>query len=373
VARSTLAILSTESLLDNLSVLEKMANPDPTNRPKCGVMAMVKANAYGHGLRSVALRLDHKVQSLGVASIDEATALRKAGVTGAITLMEGVFEEDELLLASCERLHVVFHDWWQIKALEKMSLPQPLTCWIKIDTGMGRLGFSMADANAAHNALSSNANVIKPIGILSHLACAEQKDHQLNQTQIKNFTDFIKDKDGPKSLCNSGATINFPQHAYDVVRCGLSVYGVSPNPRETGLDLNLKPVMTVQTRLISSRIFPKGHNVGYGNKFVCPNDMPVGIVAIGYGDGYPRTTRTGAPILVNNKICKIIGRVSMDMAAIDLSNAEDAKAGDPVTLWGQGLPIENLAEHTDNVAYDILTGVQNRVKFYWTRFSGLGF
>lgn len=359
MSRSAIAILSTENLQHNLQTLQSKA-------PDTEVIAMVKANAYGHGLRSVSLRLQNHIASLGVASIDEAQALRKAGVKCPITLCEGVFEPDELLAASCQRFHVVFHEENQIQWLESISLPLPLKAWLKVDTGMGRLGFTIDQAESAYQRLLQNPFIEKPLGIMSHLACSEIIDHPSNELQREAFSTFIKDKPGPKSFLNSGGIFNFPQDRFQTIRPGLALYGVSPLPGQTGLDLNLKPVMTLQTRLIAVKIHKKGSTIGYGARYECEEDMPVGVIAMGYGDGYPRTAQDGTPILVNGKRCQIVGRVSMDMATIDLRACPDAKVGDPVILWGEGLPIEEVATHTQNIPYDILTGIQSRVVFHWT-------
>jgi len=359
MSRAALAVLSTENLLHNLSVIKKRA-------PQAQVIAMIKANAYGHGLRSTALRLEKHVQSLGVASVDEAIALRKAGVKGAITLMEGVFEPDELLIAACEGFHVVFHEATQLAWLAKSALPLPLTAWLKIDTGMGRLGFTPDEAQAAYAQLSSNKQIKQPVGIMSHLACADDVANPLNQQQINNFNAFIQNIPGPKSFCNSAGIFAFEASQYDVVRPGLALYGVSPFADQSAADLNLKPVMTLQTRLMAVRMAPKGSSLGYGARFACPQDMPIGVIAMGYGDGYPRTARDGTPVLVNGVRCQIVGRVSMDMITIDLRPCPQAKVNDPVILWGNGLPLEDVARHTDQCPYDMLTAVQTRVKFQWT-------
>ena len=360
MSRTAIAILSTENLLHNLSVIKEKVKP-------AKIIAMVKANAYGHGIRSVALRLDKYVDMLGVASIDEALALRKIGVNVPIMLAEGVFEANELLVASTEKFHVVFHNELQVEWLEKTSLPLPLEAWIKINTGMGRLGFEMAQAKEFYLRLCASPCVAKPVRVMSHFACSDEVDHPLNQKQIQEFKNFTKDIEGEFSLCNSGGIFNFPDCHYDYVRPGIALYGISPFLGKSAQDLNLKPVMTLQTSLISSQIFKKGASVGYGARYRCSEDMPVGIIAFGYGDGYPITAQDGTPVLVNNIECSLIGRVSMDMIAVDLRNCPKAKIGDPVTLWGTGLPLEQVVKHTSNITWDLLTGVQNRVKFLWTR------
>lgn len=358
MSRAAIAILSTQNLLHNLGVIKRRA-------PNKKVIAMVKANAYGHGLRSVSLRLQPMVDSLGVASIDEALALRKVGITRPITLMEGVFEPNELVVASCQNFHVVFHDQEQLRWLESSQLPNPLTAWMKIDTGMGRLGFAIDQVEPIYNLLSKSSNISQPLGIMSHFACADEESHAMNTRQIEAFQ-RLGQFPGPKSFSNSAAIFNLPSQHYDVIRPGLALYGVSPISQISAEQLDLRPVMTLQTRLITIRNMRMGDYIGYGSRFMCPCDMPVGVIAMGYGDGYSRTTRDGAPILVNGKCCQVVGRVSMDMTMIDLRACKDAKVGDPVTLWGEGLPVEKVAAYTQHSPYDILCGVQMRVKFNWT-------
>jgi len=364
MSRAAIAVLSTENLLHNLSIIRQKA-------PNSQVIAMIKANAYGHGLRSVALRLEKYVYSLGVSSIDEALALRKVGVKAPITLVEGIFEPDELLAASCQNFEVVFHEKRQLEWLLQSVLPLPLKAWLKIDTGMGRLGFYPDDAKEAYQLLLNSQNVIKPINLFSHLACADNPEDPLNQQQLKLFKEFVNGMSGLKSLANSAGLFGCPETQYDIVRPGIALYGVSPFGHISGNNLGLKPVMTLQTGLIAVRNLKKGSTIGYGSRFTCPEDMPVGVIAMGYGDGYPRTAQDGTPILVNNVRCQIVGRVSMDMATIDLRNCPQAKSGDPVILWGENLLIEEVAKFTSHIPYDILCGIQSRVKFHWTMGKGV--
>ncbi len=361
MSRAAIAILSTENLIHNIQVIQRISNGKK-------IMGMIKANAYGHGLRSVASRLARFVDSLGVASIDEALAIRKVGIKVPITLIEGVFEPDELLIASSQRFHVVFHDETQLNWLEKCSLPLPLQAWLKIDSGMGRLGFSPERAKKAYDQLTQHPHILQPVGIMSHLACADEPGHPLNQIQMNTFKSFTENLPGPKSLANTAGIFCLPETHYDVIRPGISIYGISPIPGKTAQELGLRPVMSLQTRLIAVRPLNKGASIGYGSQFICPQDMPVGVVAMGYGDGYPRTARNGTPVLVNQVRCKIVGRVSMDMLTIDLTDCVSAKVGDSVILWGDQLPIEEVATYTNHIPYDLVTGVQQRVQFHWTFF-----
>jgi alanine racemase len=359
MGRSAIAILSTENLLHNLRVLKQRAG-------SAKVIAMVKANAYGHGIRSVALRLEGHADLLGVASIDEALILRQVGVGTPIILMQGVFERGELPVAAEHDFHVVFNNAAQLKWLGDLSLSRPLTAWIKINTGMGRLGFKMEDARCAYEMLFEDKNTLKPIKIMSHFACADEIDHPLNQMQIQNFKEFSANIQTELSLANSAAIFNFPQYSFDYVRPGIALYGVSPIKSKLAADYGLKPVMLLRTNLVSVQYLPKGSTVGYMASYTCPQDMFVGIAALGYGDGYPISAKTGTPVIVNDARCSLIGRISMDMMAVDLTNCPNAKLYDSVTLWGDNLPIEEVAKHTADITWSMLTGVQHRVKFTWT-------
>lgn len=353
------AILSETNLLHNLATIKNQA-------PNTKVIAMIKANAYGHGLRATALRIAKHVYSLGVASIEEALALRKINIKSKITLMSGVYEPNDLIVAAREEFEVIFHEQAQLDWLKETILPTQLTAWLKIDTGMGRLGFTLNKAQAAYDQLSQNPFIAQPIGILSHLACSDLVSHPLNKTQIACFAQFVKDKpNNPRSLCNSAAILTMPDQHYDIIRPGLALYGISPIDGITGASLNLKPVMTLKARLIAIKHVAKNSTLGYGARFTCPNDMIIGVISIGYGDGYPRSAQDGTPILINNQICPLVGRVSMDMITVNLTNCPGAQIGDIATLWGQGLPIETVAPYISQGTYDMLTAVQSRVKFYW--------
>ncbi len=340
MSRGAIAVLSSENLLHNLAQIKAAAPSKP-------LIAMVKANAFGHGIRSTSLRLERHVDNLGVASIGEALALRKIGIKCPITLMEGVFEPDELLIAACQQFHVVFHDSTQLEWLKGLSLPRPLVTWLKVDTGMGRLGFSIDDIPHALSVLKNCAFIQSPVGLMSHMGCADELDHPLNAAQLQAFAELAKGWEGPKSLANSAAIFAHPESHYDVIRPGICLYGVSPIKNKKACDFNLKPVMTLQTRLISVRKRPSKSFVGYG-------------------DGYLRSLPPHTPVLVNGKKCHLVGRISMDMAAIDLRSCPDAKVGDPVILWGEGLPIEDILEGSQIISNELLTSVQSRVTFHWT-------
>lgn len=363
MSRTAVAVLSTDHLLHNCKVIREKASSSK-------IIAMVKANAYGHGLRSVSLKLDPYVDMLGVASIDEALSLRKVGVKSPIILMQGVFEPSELLIAATEQFHIVVHSIRQAEWLEKIALPVTLSVWIKIDTGMGRLGFSPEDFDFVFAKLSNNHRIAS-IRILSHFACADEKDHPLNIQQNVTFEGLTLDKQNEKSLCNSAAIFNFEDCHYDWVRPGLALYGISPILGTKAAELGLKPVMTLQTNLIAVKSLKKGASIGYSATYTCSEDMEVGIATFGYGDGYPWAIPDGTPVLINGVKCPVIGRISMDMMAIDLRPCGSSNIDDSVTLWGEGLPLEEVASHIKMSPYAMLTAIQNRVRFLWTQEGSL--
>ncbi len=356
--RPSFARLSTQNLLHNLEVIQQQAG-------KSKLIVMIKANAYGHGLRSVAKRLNGKVALMGVASIDEALALRKAGVSNSILLTQGVFSPEELPIAAQQDFHVILHQPQHLEWLDTTTLPQPLHAWIKVNTGMSRLGFPPKDALKHYQALCEHPKLFPPLRILSHFACADEREHPLNYQQINAFDALVSQTHTEYSLCNSAALWHFPEKHYDYVRPGLALYGISPLPGHTANDLGLKPVMTLQSALIAIQHCHAQDPVGYSARFSCPQDMPIGIVTFGYGDGYPFTAKPGTPVLVGDTLCPLIGQLSMDMLTVDLRDHPNATVGEPVTLWGEGLPIERVAQHTQVTPWVMVTSVLNRVKFLW--------
>ncbi len=360
MSRTALAILSTENLLHNIATIR-------THASHSQIVAMVKANAYGHGLRSTSLRLQNHVDLLGVSSIDEALALRKVGVKIPILLAEGVFEPRELLIAAAEKFVVTFHTATQFEWLSTTLMPRPIDACLKIDTGVGRLGFSPEEAPHYYHLLHNTSSVKKPLTIMSHFACADLPDHPLNRTQQEKINALTVKMPAQYSVCNSAALFTMPTLHYDYVRPGLALYGISPFADRSAAALGLKPVMTMRSTLIAVTMKAKGSSLGYGTRYMCPEKMPVGVVAFGYGDGYPLSAKDGTPIMVNNKRCTIAGRVSMDMLMVDLRNCPDAQVGSQVTLWGEGLPLEEVVPHTHSIPWEILTSVQHRVQFLWTQ------
>jgi len=329
--------------------------------PGRSMIAMVKANAYGHGIVRVAHALQN-AEALGVASLEEGLILRESGISQPIVLMEGLFHADEIAEAEKNHFTLVVHHSAHVELLEKAKVKHPFTVWLKIDTGMHRLGIQPKHIETIYSRLKQIPSVKQPIGLMTHFAEADLPASLATQTQIKLFTESTQHLLGPRSLANSAAILSHPQSHGDWVRPGLMLYGASPLQDKQGSDHQLQPVMTLWSKLIAITYVPKGEKVGYGGTWVAPEDMHVGVVGVGYGDGYPQFAKNGTPVLVNGMECELVGRVSMDMLTVDLRNQPHAKIGDPVVLWGAGLPVERVARFSNTSAYEILTRMTPRPK-----------
>jgi alanine racemase len=286
--------------------------------------------------------------------------LRNAGIQTPIVLMEGLFTGDELQKAAHHHFTLVIHHEAQVEMLEKEQLTHPISVWLKMDTGMHRLGFPPEQFDTIYHRLQACPNVKKPMGLMSHFAVADS-DPDFTRKQIQTFLQATQHLAGPKSLANSAGILAFPESHCDWVRPGLILYGASPFADKTGLDYDLQPVMSLTSELIAVHPVARGERVGYGATWTAPTDCLVGVVGMGYGDGYPQFISNGTPILVNGVICPLAGRVSMDMLTVDLSDIPNARVGDPVVLWGKGLPVEGVAKNNGTSAYELLTRITQRV------------
>src|SRR3989344_524726 len=353
MSRPARALLDAGALKHNLQQVRLHAQ-------RSRVMAIVKANAYGHGLAWVARTLGESADAFGVSSIEEGLQLRAAGVTRPVCLLEGFFSADELPLLSKQRLEPVIHHDGQLRALEQASPLLRLTVWIKVDTGMHRLGFPPV---AVENIVKQlrNSRAVTGVRIMSHFARAEFPNDDVTRSQINDFAKLIRNLELETSLANSAGILAWPSSHFDWVRPGIMLYGASPLMYKDAATLDLKPVMTLESALIAVPPRKKGDAIGYGGDWRCPGDMPGGGAAIGYGDGYPRHAPPGTPVLVNGRRVPTVGRVSMDMITLDLRTQPQAKVGDPVVLWGQGLPVERVAQGAGTVSYELLCQVTERI------------
>lgn len=353
MSRPTTITIHLNALHHNLQRIKTLA-------PHSQVLAMVKSNAYGHGIKRIASALHH-ADALGVACIEEGMILRDAEIKKPIVLMEGLFSENELTLAANNHLTIIVHHADQVTMLEKNPQLTPLSIWLKIDTGMHRLGFQPSDVQNIYQRLLACSSVKKPIGFMTHFAKADSLDSPMTQTQIELFNNACKGLEGPKSLANSAGIIAWPSTHKDWVRPGIMLYGASPFIGCSGEEYGLKPVMSFGSRLIAIHRISQNECVGYGGHWTAPEDMLIGIVGAGYGDGYPRHAKNGTPILVNGIRCELVGRVAMDMLAVDLRNIPTANINDPVLLWGPSLPVEEIAHCSDTIGYELLTRITQRV------------
>jgi alanine racemase len=329
--------------------------------PHSRIMAVVKAHAYGHGLINAARALP-EADAFGVVSLDEAISLREAGFDRRIVLLEGLYAADEAGLAGGYRVDVVIHHAGQIGFLERARSGRPLDIWLKIDTGMHRLGFEPAVVPAVVERLR-RTGWVADIRFLSHFCCADDANADHTPRAHRLFLQAIEGLAGERSLANSAAVLAWPDTHLDWVRPGVMLYGSSPLPNASAENLGLQPVMTLGTQLIAVTQRRQGDLVGYGAVWECPEPMPVGIAAIGYGDGYPRHAPSGTPVLVNGRRAALAGRVSMDMIGIDLRGHPEARVGDPVILWGEGLPVDEVAAAAGTISYELFCGVSSRVVF----------
>lgn len=354
MSRPTFMMIDLAALQHNFDCVRRLTHDR-------SVIAMVKANAYGHGIERVAKSLS-KANAFGVASLEEGLLLREAGVKQPIVLMEGLFFADELPLASQYQLSVVVHHLPQLEYLEKANILNPISVWLKINTGMHRLGFCVEKVADVYQRLSALACVNKPIGLMTHFAKADDGSSDATTRQMALFHQTTQHLSGPRSLANSAGIIQWEESHADWVRPGLMLYGASPMVNKVGKEHGLKPVMTLSSRIIAITEVKKDEAVGYGGTWRAPYDTKVGIVGVGYGDGYPQFAKNGTPVLVNGKRSELVGRVSMDMLAVNLSNLPEAQIGDTVILWGDGLPVEDVALHNSTSAYEVLTRMTPRPK-----------
>jgi len=328
--------------------------------PQSRVVAVVKANAYGHGLLEAANHLQD-ADCYGVARLSEALTLRAGGIVKPIMLLEGFFTAEDLPEVVAHGLETAVHSIEQLEALEQARLSQPLTVWMKLDTGMHRLGVHPADAEAFYQRLCACVNVRQPVNIMSHFARADEPEEPATPEQLRCFQQFSHDKPGMKSIAASGGTLLWPDAHLDLVRPGIILYGVSPLNFADAAHFDLKPVMTLTSSLIAVREHAAGEPVGYGGTWCSERDTRLGVVAMGYGDGYPRSAPSGTPVLVNGRIVPIVGRVSMDMISVDLGPDAQDGVGDEVIFWGNGLPVEQIAAATGISQYELITQLTSRI------------
>lgn len=348
------AVLNLDAVQHNLAVVRHYA-------PAAKVMAVIKANGYGHGLLRIA-EAAKNVDGFAVARLEEAMQLREAGFQQRIVLLEGFSCAEELIAIAHYQLETVIHCVEQISLLEQCQATEKISVWLKLDSGMNRLGFKSTEFLSAHQRLKNCALLNPKINLMTHLANADDKNDAKTLAQIDLFKEVVSDLDGEWSIANSAGLLAWQESLTDWVRPGLMLYGISPFPEKTGAQLGLKPVMSLYSKLIAVKQINPGETVGYSGSWVCEKPTRLGVVAIGYGDGYPRYAKTGTPVLVNGLRVPLVGRVSMDMVTVDLNSQPEAKMGDSVTLWGMDLPVEEIALNSDTIPYTLVCGITQRVQ-----------
>lgn len=354
--RTATAVIDIKALVSNYNSIKLLA-------PNTNILAVLKANAYGHGLIRIAKNLP-EADAFGVARIDEALELRAGGITKPIVLLEGFFTEEDLPIIAVNNFETIIHSKEQLTVLEKSQIDTPISVWLKIDTGMHRLGVSPEEFKQFYQQLISCENVKKNIRLMSHFGCADDVENNNTSKQIALFNELTVDTLQEKSFANSAAICNFPESHYQWVRPGLMLYGVSPLDNNLTLSCNAKldPVMTLYSSIIAIRDINAGESVGYGAAWVSKHDTKIAVVAIGYGDGYPRHASNGTPVLINNRIVPLVGRVSMDMITVDLGKNATDNVGDYVELWGKNLSVSRIAKAANTISYELLCNITRRVK-----------
>ena len=353
MSRLIRAVIDTNALRHNLSVIRARAGG-------ARIIAVVKANAYGHGLVSTALALEG-ADAFAVARLEEGLALRAAGLTARILLLEGVFTDAQLEDAAYERLDLVIHCTRQIELLERSGDARRLALWLKIDSGMNRLGFACGEFAAALERIRRLTPAPREVRLLTHLACANERDDRMTSSQVARFREATQGLDYEVSIANSAGLFGAVPLGCHWVRPGIALYGASPFEDCTAGSLGLKPAMTLMSSVIAVRRVPRGEAVGYGAAWVASRDSVIAIVAAGYGDGVHRSLRNGTPVLIGGERAPLAGRVSMDMLAVDVTALPPVPLGAPVVLWGEALPVEEVARHAGTIAYELLCSVSQRV------------
>lgn len=363
------ATISGSALRHNFQLIKSLA-------PNSKLCAVVKANAYGQGLRFVTKSLEDMADAFGVARIKEALSIQESGFAGKIVLLEGFFDREELLKTLSRRFDTVIHCIEQLELLEevakewqaeqekgfwkrKTKIYFPVTVWLKIDTGMHRLGVHPEQVDMFYQRLKA-CPLVQDVTFISHFNRADELEAGYTEKQIAIFEQATQPYSAQRSISASSGILYWKQAHYDWVRPGIIMHGISPH-NEPIAELGFKPVITLSSSLIAVRTHKAGEPAGYGAGWVSPRDTKIGVVAIGYGDGYPRNAPEGTPVYINGRKVPIVGRVSMDMMTVDLGPDSQEKVGDEVILWGKELLIEEVASSIGVISYELVTKLTPRV------------
>lgn len=347
--RPARALINLQALRHNYQLARKLCADK--------ALAVVKADAYGHGAVACAQALHDIADGFAVSCLEEALELRAAGITLPIVLLEGFFEKEELAQIIENNLWCVVHSAWQLEAIELAVLLEPLTVWLKMDSGMHRVGFAPDEYQSVWQRLQASDNVTSVV-LMTHFARADELDSAGTQQQFQIFKQVTAGIQAPISLCNSPALLAWPDIRSDWSRPGIILYGGQPVAGQRLGAEQFQSVMTLESKIIAVRELAIGEPIGYGASFIASKPMRVGIVAIGYADGYPRHAPSGTPIAVDGSITQLLGRVSMDMLAVDLTRLADAGVGSRVELWGNSVSIDQVATYAGTISYELLCNVK---------------
>jgi len=353
MARPAQAVINLKALRHNFQLAASLCAPGLA-------LAVVKANAYGHGAVPVARALADLAPAFGVACIEEALELRAAGIENPILLLEGIFSADEVCVASENDFWLMLENDQQFSALENATVTQALVVWLKVDTGMHRLGLPVESLVPAYRRMQACKNVDKTIVVATHFACGDDLESDMTSQQIACLREAAGDLGAPLSLANSPGVLAWPQAIADWNRPGFMLYGNSPFTAAQPEADKLQAVMTLKSAIISLRNVAAGECVGYAASWAATRASKIATVAMGYGDGYPRQAPSGTPVLVNGQRVSLVGRVSMDMITVDVTDLESVAIGDEVIFWGESLSANEIAEHAGTIGYEVLTRMPMR-------------
>ncbi|NBA94398.1 alanine racemase [Pseudomonas sp. R5(2019)] len=353
--RPARALIDLEALRHNYRLARELSGAK--------ALAVIKADAYGHGAVHCAQALEPEADGFAVACIEEALELRAAGIKAPVLLLEGFFEAAELELIVEHDFWCVVHSLWQLEAIEQASLRKPLTVWLKLDSGMHRVGLHPKDYQAGYQRLLASGKVAK-IVLMSHFARADELNCNTSNDQVAVFEAARQGLVAEVSLRNSPAVLGWPNIPSDWVRPGIMLYGATPFEEEQTEASRLQPVMTLESKVISVRELPAGEAVGYGARFVTQRPSRIGVVAMGYADGYPRLAPTGTPVMVAGQRSQLLGRVSMDMLCIDLTDVPQAGLGSTVELWGKNVLASDVALKAGTIPYQIFCNLRRVPMLY---------
>jgi alanine racemase len=346
--RNTVARIDLEAIQANVALAASLA-------PTAEVVAVIKADAYGHGIVPVAEALRDRVPMFGVATVDEGLTLREAGIDNAVLVLEGATTRAASEAAIAKDLVLMVHAEDQVAMLKDMNAP----VWLKVDTGMRRLGIDPADLGSLLKQLQSSGADVQ--AVCTHLACADEMDSDATRQQLEIFRIATAGYDGPLSIANSAGIIAWPDSHADWIRPGIMLYGASPFSSDIGRELTLHPAMTLSARIIAIREIQAGESVGYGARWTASRPSVIATIATGYADGYPRHAPNGTPVFLGGAIVPLVGTVSMDMITVDLTDHVGAAVGDTAELWGQNVSVNDVATLAGTIGYELLAGVTPRV------------